>query len=151
LNWELTIWLTGLMLLAYWLIYVMGSPNESDINKVDVGGILFGFPLWLADRRLKQNRLRDGIDEEYIQEGSLTNDPVRQRQQYKDWRRNRFDRGRNFFTWERSLTCPYCLHWWLTLIFGAVCLSFNFLHAREDLLLAGFLYLVNHLVIRKIV
>lgn len=148
---QLTIWMTGLMLLAYWLVYVMGEPNQRDIAKVDVGGFLFGLPLWLADRRLLQNHLADDIDQEYVDAGSVTKDPIRQRELKEEWRANRFDRGRKFFTWERSLTCPICLHWWLTVIFGVICVSFNLLNARAEVLLAGFIYLANHLFIRKIV
>jgi hypothetical protein len=154
MNWELIIWLTGLMLFTYWFNYVMGSPAADDIAKVDVNGILFELPFSLAYRRLIMRRDRkaklESIEEHYREEQSVTSDPLTEWGLYEDERREIFRVGREFFTWERSITCPICLHWWLTVIFGAVCISLNLLHAREDYLLAGFTYLLNHLFIRKI-
>jgi hypothetical protein len=151
MNWELIIWLTGLMLFAYWLNYVMGSPLADGAHRPDPGAILARFPRWLAIRRLIQNEAIDPINDQIHEELAVTTDSKTRAGLIKDWKRNLIEQGREFFTWEKSLLCPICLHWWLTLIFGAACLSFNLLHAREDLLLAGFTYLLNHLFIRKIV
>lgn len=154
MNWELIIWLTGIMLFTYWLNYIMGRPNAEDIQKVDMSGILFWVPLWLAKCRLNScyqlKKKVDEIREQFFEEIKVTGDFLVQHQLIRDQNREIFRVGREMFTWERSITCPICLHWWLTVIFGSVCLTFNLLHAREDYLLAGFTYLLNHFFIRKI-
>lgn len=144
---DLTLWLTGLMLLAYWFNYVIGSPLS---DSFDVRAILAQFPLGLADRRLASlGRLKDIKDEEKA-ELELTHGDRLFWQTVQDQRKARLEEAKNWFTWERSLLCPICLHWWLTATFGAICLTFDLLHARELWLWAGFIYLVNHLLIRKI-
>ena len=149
MNWELIIWLTGLMLFAYWLIYVFGSPLAEDLRHVDPTAFLAKVPRELAWRRLRKAKLAEDFWAE-LQETLAISKGRLARAAMRDWQRNVVDAGRSFFTWERALLCPICLHFWLTVLFGAVFLTFDLLHARQDWLLAGFTYLLNHFFIRKI-
>lgn len=150
MNWELIICLTGIMLFAYWFTYIAGSALASKPTDVDPGAILFSFPYMLAILRLCRMGQWDEIADSQEQELAITRDPKTRHQLIKDHKLNTVIAGREFFTWERSLLCPICLHWWLTLVVGAVFISFDIMHARADLFLAAFVYLVNHLIIRKI-
>lgn len=147
---ELIFILTGVMLFAYWLNYVMGGPLSDDPRKIDEKAILFKFPFWLATRRLILKNLYWSLREGARGELKLTND-VRVRNQLRlEKRKDMYLTGRDFFTWERSLLCPICLHWWLTLVVAFPLLWMDMFHARDDFFLAAFIYLANHLIIRKI-
>lgn len=149
MNWELVICLTGLMLFSYWLNYIMGGPL-ADPGKVNVREILFFVPYQLARRRLNMLGLLDGIEKKQAQEITLAKDPKTRRELKTDHREDLYLAGREFFTWEKSLLCAICFHWWLTVIVGAFLLKFDLLDARADFFLAAFAYLVNHFFIRKI-
>jgi hypothetical protein len=69
---------------------------------------------------------------------------------YKQWRRQYFETARDFFNWERSILCPICLHWWLTVIVVGVLFSVGYWHGLDTLGLCGIVYLTNHFIIRKI-
>lgn len=150
MNWEIILLLTGLSLFSYWLNYIMGGPLSDDVNKIDVKAILFNFPYFLAIRRLKKLGIYGMIYGDLIQELAMTKDVKTKYRLKMDKRRDIYLAGREFFTWERSFLCPICLHWWLTLLVGAVLFSINAFHARADFFLAAFVYLANHLLIRKI-
>jgi hypothetical protein len=150
MNWPLLILLTSLALFAYWVVYAMGGPLSEKPDDVDPKAILFGFPLWLATRRLKRAGMYAGILAAAIQELEMTSDPRTIRNLKTDKRRDIFIAGRDFFTWERSLLCPICLHWWATVLVGAVLLAIDGMNARADFWLACFYYLATHLLIRKI-
>lgn len=141
--------LTSIMLLAYWFNYCMGTPLNDDPKKVDVGAIFFFLPLRFADRRLKRAKKWREYKEALLESWAVTQDPIRKEQLYKDHLRDRYDAGRTFFTWERSILCPICLHWWLTVILVGV-FVFTFALSGYELLLVAFTYLVNHFIIRKI-
>lgn len=150
INWELFLWLTGIMLFAYWFIYAVGGPLSDDPKKVDERAILFNIPNGLATRRLAAKGLMKGIRKSLTQELIMTTDPVVRIGLIRDKRKDAFLIGREFFTWERSLLCPVCLHWWLTIIFAALVLALDLLHARANFLPGVLVYFVNHLIIRKI-
>lgn len=150
MNWELITTLTGLMLFSYWFNYAMGGPLSEDVKKVDTKAILFFIPNELARRRLKIMGLLSSMRSELITELAMTQDAKVKHGLRQDKRRDIYIAGREFFTWERSILCPVCFHWWLTVIVGAVFLSFDLMGARADLFVAAFTYLVNHLFIRKI-
>lgn len=149
MNWLLIEILGSIMLFSYWLVYIMGSPLADKADDIDERAILFSFPLWLAKRRLTPEYLKD-MKSRYYQEMNLASDYVVKIGLKRDLNKNILLKGRELFTWERSLLCPICLHWWATLIFGIISLSFDLFHAREDFFIAGFVYLVLHLIIRKI-
>lgn len=150
MNWELICTLTGLMLFSYWLNYVMGGPLSDDPKHVDVKAILFAFPNWLAIRRLKEKGLYASMRTELMNELMVTTDARVKHGLRVDKRLGIYLAGREFFTWERSLLCPICLHWWLTLLVGVALVYADAMNARADFFLASFVYLVNHLIIRKI-
>lgn len=150
MNYELILWLIGLMLFAYWFNYIIGSPLSDKPEDVDAKAILFDFPHFLATQRLKKNNLYKQAVRRRIEELNFGSDPATKVGLKFDLKKDEFLKGREFFTWERSLLCPICLHFWLTIIFGVFCLSFDLLNARADFLLACFTYLSTHLIIRKI-
>jgi hypothetical protein len=147
----IAVWLTGLMLFTFWFNYIMGSPLAKNVDNANTSEILAWIPLALADRRLRRAGLYGPIKAAYLDELNLENHPKGRLDALADFRHHRLDMGRRFFTWEKSLLCPICMHWWLTILFGAVTLTFDLLHARELYLWAGFIYLVTHFIIRKIV
>jgi hypothetical protein len=147
---ELIAILTAIMLFAYWLVYCMGSPLADDIRDVDIRGILFFFPWWLGRKRMVQWHLHDEALKEWRDEDQITSGSRSKLQAYREWRRRYFSTAREFFTWERSLLCPICLHWWLTVIVVAALFAFRYWHGLDTLLLCGLVYLVNHFFIRKI-
>lgn len=150
MNWELILILTGIMLFAYWLNYIMGGPLSDDENKVDVRAILFFMPMAMAIRRLRHLGIYDAAMASLQEELAVTRDAKLRRRLEIDHRRNLYLTGREFFTWERSLLCPICLHWWLTVLVGFVFVWFDLFHARADFFLAAFVYLFTHFLIRKI-
>lgn len=150
MNWDLILTLTGIMLFAYWFAYIMGGPLSKHADDIDGKAILVGFPYWLAVRRLIQAGTWKAITTELINDLAVTSDPKTKVEMKEDHRVNTIMAGRVFFTWERSLLCPICLHWWLTLLVGFVLIAFDLMHARADFGLAAFVYLVNHFLIRKI-
>lgn len=150
MNYEIILLLTGLMLFAYWIVYAMGGPLSDEIKKVDIKAILFAFPYFLAVRRLKKIGIYGHIRAGLMDELAMVSDPVQKRRIRLDKKRDIYEAGREFFTWEKSFLCPICLHWWLTVLVGVVCLYFDSFNARADLYLAAFVYLVNHFIIRKI-
>lgn len=141
---------TGVMLFAHWLNYCMGSPMADDVDKVDVGAILFSLPAWLADRRLVHQLTLTEILEAQREELNVTSDPVKLADLMRDHARYRYEAGRKFFSWERSFLCPVCLHWWLTLWVVIASLTFDLNHVREHLGAVVLTYLVTHFIIRKI-
>lgn len=150
MNWELIITLTGLMLFAHWFTYVVGSPLADAPKKIDGGAILVALPFELAVRRLVKVKMWNGISLAHIQDLDVTSDPKTRAQMRKDHVADTIDAGRVFFTWERAILCPICLHFWLTVLVGLVFILFDIMHARADVFLAAFVYLVNHFIIRKI-
>jgi hypothetical protein len=142
--------LTGIMLFAYWLNYVMGTPLADDPKHVDPDAFLAYIPLGLARARLRQVGKLADMEYGYAADMEHIKDAVRQRQLDKDARRDMIVTGRQLFGWERALLCPVCLHWWLTVIFMAICLTFDYYQAHAHLGAAAFTYLVNHFFIRKI-
>lgn len=150
MNWELIITLTGLMLFAYWFTYVVGSPLADDPKNIDGGAFLVALPFSLSVRRLKKANLWPRIYLSFIQDRDVTSDPKTRAQMKKDHVIATIESGRVFFTWERSFLCPICLHFWLTVLVGLVFILFDIMHARADIFLAAFVYLVNHFIIRKI-
>lgn len=142
--------LTGIMLFAYWLHYCMGSPMAKDVDNVDPGAILFSLPMWLADRRLVRQLTLTEILEAQREELNVTSDPVKLADLLRDHERERYEAGRKFFSWEKSFLCPICLHFWLSVVAGLLCVIFDWLHLREHVGAAVLTYLVNHFFIRKI-
>lgn len=151
MNWELIALIMGIMLFAYWFIYLMGGPLSDDPDKVDIKAILFAIPNALAIRRLKKLGIYRPMMNELAEELAVTSDPKTRNGLILDKRRDIYLAGRDFFTWERSLLCPVCFHWWLTLIVASVLLVLDLMNARGDFFLGGFSYLVAHLIIRKII
>lgn len=150
MNWDLYLVLTGLMLFSYWLTYVMGNPLASDMKNVDGRAILFGVPYFFAVRRLEMVGMWKEIQDAHIDEMDVTSDPVMRARARVDHLADTINLGRQFFTWERSLFCPICLHFWLTILVGFTFLTFDIMNARADLFPAALVYLVNHFLIRKI-
>jgi|SRR5687767_15278343 len=142
--------LTGIMLFSYWLNYCMGSPMADKIDKVDVGAILFFIPRHFSDNRLARAHVLVEMWEDHNAALVMTKEPVRFRELRVDFERDRYEAGRKFFTWERSILCPVCLHWWLTVLVISICLIFDWLRVRDHIAVAGFIYLANHFIIRKI-
>lgn len=150
LNWTLWGVYTVIMLFSYWLVYCMGSPLADKPADVDPGAILGFIPRWLANRRLKQEWLL-GDFRHALTEDLLATEDVRVRLKLrKDARLDALIVGREFFTWERSLLCPICLHWWLTVLVVLISLLAGWPHLYQPILQAALAYLLNHLVIRKI-
>lgn len=150
MNWDLVMTLTGLMLLAYWFTYVAGSPLATKADDIDGGAFLIAIPYRMAARRLARAGMWASIKSAYLDDLAVTSNPKTRAEMKKDHKAETIVAGREMFTWERSILCPICLHFWLTILVGLVFISFNIMHAREDLLLAAFVYLVNHFIIRKI-
>jgi hypothetical protein len=137
------------MLFAYWLNYIMGSPLATDPKDIDERAILFSFPLWLAKQRLTKDYFKD-MKSRFYQEINITSDYITKVGLGRDFKKDILFKGRELFTWERSLLCPICFHWWLSVIAGVVLLWDDSLNARADFLQAVLAYLVLHLIIRKI-
>ena len=141
--------LVGLMLFAYWFVYVAGQPL-ADPAKVDPGAILFFVPYYLAKRRMRGN-LFDRAVEAWREQLSLTSDAIGAVEALRDHRHNVVVQARVLFTWERGLLCPVCLHWWLSLYAGCAWVSLQHFHQPPlDLAVGALTYLFTHLFIRKI-
>ena len=150
MNWELIVLLTGLMLFAHWFNYIMGTPMADRPDGVHPREILFGIPYTLAVWRLKRKKLYYDVRRDQTRELKMAVD-ARTRNGVKiDHRLDLYLLGREFFTWEKSLLCPICFHWWLTVFVGVFFYWCDVFNARADFLLAAFTYLVNHFLIRKI-
>lgn len=147
---ELIAILTAVMLFAYWLVYCMGSPVADDIRDVDLRGILFFFPWWMARKRMAQWHLHQDAGKEWRDEAQVTTGSRAKLQAHREWKRRYFETARDFFTWERALFCPICLHWWLTIIVVAVLFATGYWKGLPALGLCGLVYLINHFFIRKI-
>lgn len=132
----------------------MGSPLADDPKKenrgVDTGAILFFIPFILAELHLINRKLAKDMAAAYRNERNITTEPVAQIRARQAHRANAYLTGREFFTWERSLLCPICLHWWLTVLFVWISLvaDWNFVTLYPGQIALA--YLVNHLIIRKI-
>lgn len=148
----LTLWLsfTSVMLFSYWLVYCMGSPLADQPRDIDTGGIFFFVPLYLATRRLKQVDLLAAQRREYTSAMLNSDDPKTRQELTKMYRETIMILGRMFFTWERSLLCPICLHWWLTVLVMLLALIFGWSAFYIYPIQTIFVYLLNHLIIRKI-
>lgn len=141
--------LVFIMLFAYWFAYCVGSPM-ADAMHVDASAILFFIPYSLAKRRMRGN-LFDQAVEAWRQELSFSHDTIGAVQALRNHRHNLVVQGRELFGWERSLLCPVCLHWWLSLIAGADWLLITHgSSAAVDLAVGSLTYLSLHLFIRKI-
>lgn len=147
MNWEIIMAMTGVMLFAYWFNYIMGSPLSDEPKPRE---ILFWVPYNLAVRRLIQSKQFGKIKAAQSAELEIVSDQRTRRQLVDDQRLAIFLEGRDLFTWEKSLLCPICFHFWLTIAVGVVFLLFDILNARADFWLAGFSYLSTHFLIRKI-
>lgn len=149
-NYYLPLILSGIMLFAYWLNYIMGSPLATDPKDVDQKAILFSVPESLSNAVLKDYGLYEERQKKLRQELQLAPDRATKDKMISDARLGDLLEARELFTWQRSLLCPICLHWWLTVIVGIFFLWFDLFNARADFFLAAFYYLVLHLIIRKI-
>ena len=150
MNWEIILTLTGIMLFAYWLNYIMGSPLAAKPDDVDPKAILFEFPYFLAIRRLKEYGVYLEYQNKLVEELAVTKDKINQEKAIVDSKLDKMLAGRELFTWERALLCAVCSHWWFSVIVGIIFVSFDLLNARADFLQAALTYLVLHLIIRKI-
>lgn len=149
LEFQLFLILTGIMLFSYWLSYCMGKPLAKTVQDMDASAILFWIPYELAKRKLKQASLWSAVNEQWREQYRQANNVRDKIEALRDHRADVVYGARELFTWERSLLCPVCLHFWLSLFF--VQLAYYLHYLRPDvLLLTAFLYLVNHLFIRKI-
>lgn len=142
--------LTGIMLFAHWLNFVMGTPLAEDPKHVDTGAFLFDWPLAMARRRLRQYGKLAPMRAELKEDLTHAKDRARRRELKLEAQRNMLVEGRKLFTYEKAVLCPVCLHWWLTVIFVAICLTFDYYHIDAHLGAAMLTYLVNHFFIRKI-
>lgn len=149
-NWPLWAVFTVIMLFSYWLNYCMGSPLADKADSVDTGAILFFFPYWLAKRRLVETGNLQSIKTSQAERMQLISEPVTKKRQQKSDKLHNYVQGREFFTWERSLLCPICLHWWLTLLVALISLPAGWQFIYQYPFQAAFAYLVNHFIIRKI-
>lgn len=149
MNWLLIEILGLIMLFAYWLNYIMGSPLADKPDDIDERAILFSFPFWLAKRRLDKGYFTE-MKSNFYQEINVTSDYITKVGLKRDFRKNVLLKGRELFTWERAFLCAICLHWWATVLTGYVFIIFDLFNARQDFFEACFVYLVLHLVIRKI-
>ena len=150
MNWEIILTLSGIMLFAYWLNYAMGSPLAAKPDDVDPKAILFDIPFILSIRRLKEYGVYLQFQNKLGEELAVTKDKVNREKAIVDSKLDKLLAARELFTWERSLLCPICLHWWLSVLVGAFLLWFDLLNARADFLQAALTYLILHLIIRKI-
>lgn len=150
MNWDLIMALTGLMLLAYWFTYVAGGPLSSKPDDIDGGAFLIAIPYRMAVRRLARAGMWKSIKSAYLDELAVTSNPKTRAEMKKDHKAETIVAAREMFTWERSILCPICLHFWLTVLVGLVFILFDIMQARADFFLAAFVYLVNHFIIRKI-
>lgn len=145
------LWLsfTSIMLFAYWLVYCMGSPLASNPKDIDTGGILFFIPFTMAKNRMLENNLTR-VRQEFTASMLQTTDPKTRQELRKQYKEDTIVIGREFFVWERSILCPICLHWWLTVLvmLAAVICGWSDFYAYP--LQTCFVYLLNHFIIRKI-
>jgi uncharacterized membrane protein YagU involved in acid resistance len=148
MNWELILIVTSIMLFAYWVNYLMGSPLAKP-EDIDERAILFRFPLWLAERRLPPEVMA-ALKTNFYEEINHTSDFITKVGLNYDFKKNILLKGRELFTWERAILCPVCLHWWLSVLVGVIFLTFDLLNARADFPQAALTYLILHLIIRKI-
>ncbi len=141
--------LVGLMLFAHWFTYITGQPL-AEPSRVDPGALLFFVPYYLAKRRMRGN-LFDRAVEAWREQLSMTSDAIGSTEALRDHRHNDVVQARPLFTWERSLLCPVCLHWWLSLCGGTSWLLFSSAHVQPmDLAVGALTYLFLHLLIRKL-
>jgi len=150
MNYEIIFILTAIMLFSYWFNYVLGGPLADDIHRVDPKAILFSFPNYLAIRRLKHLKVYREMTRQLSDELAMTKDEVTKQRLRQDKKRDIYVAGREFFTWERSLLCPICLHWWLSVIAGIILIWSGVAQTGVDYFTGFLAYLVNHLLIRKI-
>lgn len=146
MNWDLILLMTSLALFSYWINFVMGNPLA---DKVDTKAMLFSIPFFFSVRRLRKNHmLTDIVADQFHELGITSDDRTRQKLKH-DHRVDLYMSGREYFTWEKVLLCSVCFHWWISLLAVIGMIAFNIFGARADLLLVVFLYLFNHLLIRK--
>lgn len=150
MNWELILLLTGIMLFAYWLNYIMGSPLADKPEDVDIKAILFDIPNAMALKRLNDLDLLKARTKSLMNDLSVTSDPAVRVKTRNDHKLDDYIAGREFFTWERAFLCPICLHFWATIITAVILLVRDSYDARDDFFQGAFTYLVLHLIIRKI-
>lgn len=141
--------LTGAMLFSYWLAYIMGGPMSDDPKHVNPRAILFSFPEWLAKRRLTTFDLFD-LYKQFGEEINLLHDYVEKVKANYEYKKDVFLKGRELFTWEKTLLCPICFHFWLSVLLGAILIISGRVDTWDDFGFGFLLYLVNHLIIRKI-
>lgn len=147
---DLLLLMTGIMLFAWWANYVMGTPFAENPNKVDVGAIMFTIPYTLALRRLKNAGALKDIIKQHAAEMVLTKGAYQRELARSANKRDLYLTGREFFTWERSILCPVCFHFWLSLPIFWTCMCYDCIFVDENVWLAVFYYLANHFIIRKI-
>lgn len=144
IDWQLVCLLTGLMLFAYWSNYVMGQPLA---QRGDPGAILFVVPYTLAVGRLKRAQLWAAAIERWREEDRHTLDARDRATLLREHRWETVETAQDLFTWERSLLCPVCAHFWLT---AGVAVTLVAVGRGAELPTLTLAYLVNHLIIRKI-
>lgn len=150
MNYEIIFILTGIMLFAYWFNYLMGGPLSDDANNIDTKAILFAIPNGMAIARLKSLKVYRDMTRQLTDELAMTKDEVTKQRLRQDKKRDIYVAGREFFTWERSILCPICFHWWLSVIAGVLLIYFGVAQTGADYFTGFLAYLVNHLLIRKI-
>jgi hypothetical protein len=128
----------------------MGSPLADKPSDIDTGGIFFFIPFYLAKRKLIQKDIFAALRSELYTLIVDGRDPKRRQEAINQFNQDVIVLGRMFFTWERSILCPICLHWWLTVILMLLAWVFGWNVFFEFPLQTIFVYLVNHFFIRKI-
>lgn len=149
MNYEIIFILTSIMLFCYWFNYILGGPLSDNPKDVNERAILFRFPLWLAKRKITPKYIQE-MKSHFYEELNVTSDFITKVGLNRDMRKNIFLKGRELFSWEKSILCPICFHYWLSVIAGFFLIWYGVAETRADYFTGFLTYLVNHLLIRKI-
>lgn len=124
----------------FMLDYGLGKPAD---DKVGYGSFLFSYSFFHAKKAL--GKLIIPIEEQYRQQLSFADNKLDEHRIKRQYEELVFTQGRELFTWQKAFgMCPYCTHFWFTLI---LFLTVNIFYYKENIIIFTFYFLLSHLLL----
>lgn len=135
---------------SYTLDFCLGTPGQTEADRVNVSAIFFKYSLGLAVRRLIKNNCYTSTVQKYSHQLNSENAILRKNAAI-ELDKELFSLGRMFFSWEHALgMCVYCTGIWIALLLSAILFFTVDLHFINHWFLFILVPIFSHILLRKL-
>lgn len=125
-------------LFIFMLDYGLGHPADETVG---YGSFLFPYSFWLSKKAL--GVMYPAIEVQYREQLRSATDTLARQQIKRSFQELVFLQGRQLFTWQKVVgMCPYCTHFWFTVII------FIFFASFANILTLAFYFTLSHAILR---